>query len=203
MSAVSNLLTGAGDTADAYMQGSMLQGQSLQDAIAALEQNFGQTQQQFNPFINIGSQAFKQQAALSGALGAKKQAKAYQNFNMSPGQQFLQQQAEKALLRNAASTGQLGGGRTQQALQEQAIGLAQQNYQNHFNQLGGISGSGIGLLSQLGSLQGQLGGNVANMTAGIGQAQQQGLVGAAQAQQQGMTDLLGLGAMGAGTYLGM
>ena len=203
MTAVSNLLTGSGNTADAYLEGSRLQGQSLEDAIAALEQNFGQTQQQFNPFINMGTQAFRQQAALSGALGADRQARAYQNFNMSPGQQFLQQQAEKALLRNAASTGQLGGGRTQQALQEQAIGLAQQNYQNHFNQLGSISGAGLGLVSQLGSLQGQLGGNVANMTAGIGQAQQQGLVGAAQAQQQGMTDLLGLGAMGAGTYLGM
>lgn len=48
------------------------------------------------------------------------------DFQETAGQTFLRERAERSLLRNAAATGQLGGGATRQALQEQAIGLGQQ-----------------------------------------------------------------------------
>ena len=56
-------------------------------------------------FMDPGQQANQLQAALSGALGPEAQAEAFANFQSSPGTQFLQQQGERALMRNAAARG--------------------------------------------------------------------------------------------------
>lgn len=94
-------------------------------------------------YAQPGMQAQQQQAALSGALGQQAQQQAYNNFQSSPGQQWLQQQAERGLLRNAAAIGGLGGGNVRQALQAQAMGMAQQDFQNQFNNLGAVGDRGI------------------------------------------------------------
>lgn len=94
-------------------------------------------------FAQPGMQAQQQQAALSGALGTQAQQQAYNNFQSSPGQQWLQQQAERGLLRNAAAIGGLGGGNVRQELQRQAMGLAQQDFQNQFNRMGSVADRGI------------------------------------------------------------
>jgi hypothetical protein len=201
MSGVLDFITGSG-MSDAYGQAGDIQTQSYQDAMRQLEQQFGQTQAQFNPFIKGGTKAFREQLKLSGALGSDKQGKAFERFTQSPGQQFLQQQAEKALLRNQAVTGNLGGGRAQQALQQQAIGLGQQDYQNYFNNLGGMAGMGFNAASNLGNFGSAYGSNLANLTTGLGGAQANTLLGQAQARQQGMGNLLGLGAMAFGGFGG-
>ena len=86
----------------------------------------------------------------------------------SPGQQFLQDRAQRALLRNAAATGNLGGGRTQLALQEQAIGFGAQDIDRQFQRLGQVSQQGLGATAQLGGLRQGFG------QAGLGTAQQVG-----------------------------
>jgi len=78
---------------------------ALQNQFDQTRQNFQNAQQSYDPFAQQGTQAFGQQSALSGAMGADAQAQAFSQFQASPGQQYLQQQAEKALLRNAAATG--------------------------------------------------------------------------------------------------
>lgn len=137
--------------------------QVFEQGLGDLGQNFQQTQQMFSPYMQQGQQAFNQQAALSGAQGAEAQQQAYSQFQSSPGQQFLQQQAEKALLRNAAATGQLGGGNTQSALQQQAIGFASQDFDNYYNRLGGVSQAGLGLTGQLGQTNANMGSNIASL----------------------------------------
>lgn len=174
-------------------KGTALQVEQIEQGISELERQFGATKRLFNPFIKQGGQAFQQQAAFSGALGPEAQAQAFEGFTQSPGQQYLQQQAEKALLRTAAARGGLGGGNVQRALQEQAIGMAQQDFENQFNRLGAVSGAGLGFASQLGGLRQGLGTNVANLRSSIGQAQNLGAQGQAEARAQGGANILGLG----------
>src|SRR5690606_8117107 len=86
-----------------------------------------------DPIAELGNQSGQLQAALTGALGPEAQAAALAEYQSSPGQQFLQQEQEKALLRNSAALG--GGvsadGRVQTALQEQAFGRAQTDFDNN------------------------------------------------------------------------
>jgi hypothetical protein len=80
----------------------------------------------YTPMRETGNRALDMEAAFSGALGPEAQAEAYQNFTESPGQKFMRERQEQALLRNATATGGLGGGNTKTALQEQAYGIAAQ-----------------------------------------------------------------------------
>jgi hypothetical protein len=96
-----------------------------------------------NGVVGQGNQAGSQQAALSGALGPQAQQQAYSNFASSPGQQWLQDQALRGVTRNAAAIGGLGGGNVMQALQRQAMGMAQQDYQNQYNNLGSLADRGM------------------------------------------------------------
>jgi len=82
--------------------------------------------------------------------------------------------AESSIMRNAAATGGLRSGNTQDALARANHQLYQQSYQN---QLSGLSGL-VGLPSYASEISGTM--------TGIGQTQAQGMVASAQAQQQGI-----------------
>ena len=192
---------------EAFTQGGELISQSLQQGIAQQQQGlgragelFGQTQAQFDPFIQGGAAAFQQQAALAGASGAQAQQQALSGVQAGPGQQFLQQRAQRALLRNAAATGDLGGGRTQLALQEQAIGFGAQDIENQFNRLGIISEQGLGAVRDLGVLGqgfGQQGlgvsTNISNILGQQGLTSAQALTGSAEALRQEQVQQFGAG----------
>lgn len=161
--ALSGALTGS---LDALQQGNAQANQVLQQGISALD-----------PFVNSGNAAIGQQAALSGALGNDAQKQSFANFNSSPGQEFLQQRGEQAVLRNASATGGLGGSRVLQELQRQGIGFAQQDFQNHFDRLGQVSNMGLGGLNIASNLTGQMannnityGNNAANFAFNTGQS---------------------------------
>jgi len=111
-----------------------------------------------SPYAQPGVQALNTQAALSGALGAEAQRQAYANFQESPGQAYLRDQAERALLRNQAAIGGLGGGRVRQELQRQAQGLAAQDFDAAFNRLGSVTGTGLQAAGQQASIIGNLAG---------------------------------------------
>jgi len=115
----------------------------------------GQGVSGLNPYATPGAQSLQLQAALAGALGQPAQQQAYANFQESPGQQYLRQQSEQALLRNQAALGGLGGGNVRQELSRQAIGLAAQDFENSFNRLGSITGTGLTAASNQGALRGQ------------------------------------------------
>jgi hypothetical protein len=141
--------------------------QGLGDLRQEQQRGLQQTTDMYSPYMQTGGQAFDMQAALSGALGPEAQQQAYSNFQQSPGQQFLQQQAEKALLRNSAATGNLGGGGTKTALQQQAMGFAQQDFDNYYNRLGGISNAGLGFTQSLGGMQANAANNMGSNIAGM------------------------------------
>ena len=147
---------------------------ALGTGLGAIEQAQLEGTAPLSPFIAPGQQSAQLQAALSGALGFEAQQQAIANFQSSPGQQFLQEQAELALLRNAAATGGLGGGQVLSELQRQAIGLAQQDFQNQFARLGDVTGTGLSAAGQLSNLIQSLAGLETGLVSQIG-TQQAGL----------------------------
>ena len=138
----------------------------------ALSQSGARFDQAAAPMISAtlsGVDANQLMAAQSGALGPEAQQAAYNQFNNSPGQQYLQEQAERGLLRNQSAIGGLGGGRVRQELQRQAMGLAQQDFGNQFSRLGQVAGAGQAAAGQLGQLRGTQAGLEAGITTGAGQ----------------------------------
>lgn len=115
-------------------------------------------------YAQPGQQAGNLQADYAGANGQQAQQQAYNNFQSSPGQQWLREQAERGLLRNQAAIGGLGGGNIRQELQRQAMGLAQQDFQNQFNNLGAIGDRGM----QASQLQTSLRDMAGNAASGAG-----------------------------------
>lgn len=149
---------------------------------SAIGQGINQATQYLQHYAQTGQQAFDQQAALSGAMGADAQREAYANFNESPGQQYLRSRAEQALLRNSAALGGLGGGRVRQELQRQAIGEAAQDFNNSYNRLGSVAQSGLAASGQQAGITGQLRGQQAGI-AGSLEGQRMGIQGQLQGQQ--------------------
>jgi len=126
---------------------------------------YNQGQSYLEPYRASGEGANQLQAALSGALGPQAQAEAYAQFNQSPGQNYLIDQSERAIMRNAAATGGLGGGNLLRELQANAIGLAQQDFNNYFARLGQVGDRGFGAATTAAGLRG----NEAGTQAGLGQ----------------------------------
>jgi hypothetical protein len=147
----------------ATLIGARLGLQNLGDTQSQVQNIFGRGGQNLQPFQQQGSQAYDLQASLSGAMGPEAQAQAYQQFQRSPGQQFLQQEGERALLRNAAAIGGLGGGNVRRSLLEYGQGLAQQDFANQFDRLGQLSSAGLNAASTGAQLQGQQAGIQANL----------------------------------------
>jgi hypothetical protein len=95
------------------------------------------------PYGTAGQRASEEQQALLGLSGSQEQNQAMKRFSESPGQKFLRDRQEKALLRSSAAIGGLGGGNVRTALQDQAFGRAQTDYDNQFRRLSGLSGQGL------------------------------------------------------------
>jgi hypothetical protein len=159
--------------------------------MTGVEGDFTKGQALLNPFISQGAGAASLQAALSGAMGVEAQQKAFQDYQMSPGVSWAQQQGEKALLRNSAATGGLRGGNVLKALQEHGTGIALQDYGNQFSRLGelaqrgyGASTTGAGMYSNQAGIRANLGGMESGQAfnAGIEEARLQQAAALAMAQ---------------------
>lgn len=160
--------------ANSALSGAYRDAQSaLQDGINQGRQdlmNYGlQGAQYLNPYLQQGTAANTYAAQLSGAMGDQAQQDAYNRFQASPGQQYLQDEAERAITRNAAALGGLGGGNVLQALQQNAIGLAAQDFDNSFNRLSGLADRGFGAGGAMGNLYGDVGSQLADtsLTGGL------------------------------------
>ena len=168
-------------------------------------QQYETGQEQMRPWLEAGGSALAKQSDFMGLGGREAQQSAYDNYSMSPGQQFLRDRGQKALLANASAIGGLGGGNVRSDLQQQGIGFAAQDFGNYYNRLAGMSGTGQTSAGQMGQMgasyasgqgqlganyagrMGQMGSNASNLLGNIGQnfgnaaAQQYGLAGNARA----------------------
>ncbi len=96
-----------------------------------------------DPYSQAGTQALEQQRALLGLSGAAAQQAEYNKLAESPGQRFLRERQERAILRNSAALGGTGGGNVMTALQENAFGRAQTDIDKQVDRLGGLTQQGM------------------------------------------------------------
>lgn len=171
--------------AKASRQAADVQAEEAAKAAQEQQRQLDITQAQVDPFRQAGLSALEQQQALLGLSGPEAQQAAMQTFQESPGQAFLRERGEQALLRNQAAIGGLGGGEVRSALQQQGIGFAQQDLQNQLAQLSAISGRGLTATTNLGSLRAGTASNVGNLLTYGGEAQAGGILGAGAAQARG------------------
>jgi hypothetical protein len=175
----------------AQLQGLAGGEQALTEGQRAALQNLTLTQQRtsglydkgigyYEPYTQGGVGAYNQQAALSGALGPEAQQQAYAAYQQSPGVAFAQQEAERAILRNAAAVGGLGGGNVRDELSRRAVGTYMQDFQNQFGRLGEVSAQGFNAASQAAGMRGAQAGS--EQTLGMTAAQIPMNVGSAIAQ---------------------
>lgn len=195
-------VTGVEAAQDAAGEAANLQYQGTQAGIAEQRRQFDITQGNLKPFQDAGVAALNQQQALMGLSGKEAQNEAYSQFNESPGQRFLRKRQEKALLANSSAIGGLGGGNVRTALQEQAAGFAQQDFQNQFGRLGQIAGQGQAAVNNIGQFGASTANNVANLTQAGSEARASGVLGKAQAETQFTNQLLSVGGQAAGAYFG-
>ena len=163
-------ITGANKAADASREASELSAGFQREALDYLKTSQA-------PLLEA------QQFGLSGLMdyfGGNQQGLIDQ-VQASPFYSSMVNQGEQALLRNAAATGGLRSGITQNALA-----------QNSQNVLQGLVGQQLGGLQTLAGFQPNTAG-VAQATGNIGNTLAQGITAGAQAQQAGMGQFLGLG----------
>ena len=142
--------TGLLGSEDALRRGYYSAGQSIQGGVDQAGQALG-------GYMQGGNAAFDLQSALTGALGQPAQQQAYNNYMESPGTQFLRDEGERAITRNAAAIGGLGSGNVQRELAQYATGLAAQDFDNSFNRLSQVSDMGYGASNFMGGLQANAG----------------------------------------------
>lgn len=106
---------------------------------------------------NLGTQANNFQAAFSGLGGVDAQNQAYATLGNSPATRYQMDQMQRATERSAAARGGLLGGNTLRALQENAAGIASQDYQNQVNNASAVADRGAGFTGLLANMRSNLG----------------------------------------------
>ena len=147
-----------------------------------------------NPNAQRGESASQLQAAYAGLLGGDAQSQAYNQFNESPGTDWLRKKQEEARLRTFA---RLGGGLGNQAsvmsaLAADEFGRSQTDFGNQYSRLSDIANRGDIATTNIANIRQGLGSNLANMSTAEANALQS-LIGtraaSAQSTQQGLADL--------------
>ena len=154
-----------------------------------IARQFDITQGNLKPFQDAGVSAITEQQALLGLSGDEAQSRAFAQLQDSPGQAFLRKRQERTLLRNASAIGGLGGGNVRTALQEQAVGFAQQDIENQFGRLGQLAGQGRGAATSVGQFGQNAATNRANLGTVGGEARASGIFGRQQAVAQGLSGI--------------
>lgn len=129
----------------------------------------GKANAPFQGFFDRGELASEEQAALLGLRGQDAANAAFNRFQESPGQQFIREEGEKAIRRNAAATGQLQGGAVLRELTRFGTGLAQQDFGNQFARLQNLGAQGFNAAANISSNESALASNLANIAAGTSQ----------------------------------
>lgn len=101
-----------------------------------------------NAYTLGGVNAAKLQADLTGANGPQAQKAAQSTISTSPASQYQFDMMQRATERSAAARGGLLGGNVLRELQANAAGIASQDYQNQFANLGTVADRGANMQSQ-------------------------------------------------------
>ena len=179
---------------DAAEEAAEAQARASRTNIQESARQFDITQAGLKPFQEAGVGALEQQQALLGLLGSEAQQQAFAGLQESPGQKFIRERQQKALLRGASAIGGLGGSNVRTALQQQAAGFAQQDIQNQFGRLGQLAGQGQSAATNIGQFGTQAVGQQNQFRQAGAEARASGILGVQQAgaqQQEGRKNIVG------------
>lgn len=140
---------------------------AIQGAGALTDQSI----QNFEPYRQGGLTAYNTQLGALGLGGQGGYDAAVSAFRASPGYDFRMDQGTQAIDRSAAARGALGSGATLKALTQYGQGLADQEWDQWQNRLGGLSGMGMQAAGQQGSLREAQAGRLFGGYTGVGNAQ--------------------------------
>ncbi len=144
------------------------------------EQQYQQTEQQLQPWINAGTGAVEN---LSNILNPNSGVNLTNYLQSTPGYQFQMGQGVNALQAGAAAKGNLLSGAQQKGLTAYGQGLADTTYQQYLGNLFGLSGSGQQAVGTSGQLGANMASNVGQNYLTLAQAQAQNALMQYQAQQ--------------------
>jgi hypothetical protein len=154
---------------------------------AAIRAQIAEGQAALQPYRAMGEELINPLMGLSGARGQEAfDAAAVE----SPYTRYLQEQGERAVTRNSAALGGLGGGNVMLELQRQGQGLASQGLQQQFQNMSGLMGQGVNAAQGAASLSGSGAGSLGSLY--------QGQANALGGLFQGQANALGSLAQGAG-----
>lgn len=166
-----------------------IQAAAYQKGIDEQARQFNITQQNEAPFLEGGTAALDPMMALLGLKGGTSEADAISGLKASPAFTSLYDTGADTILQNAAATGGLRGGNTQNSLAQFGSGLLSQVIQQRLGNLGGLVSLGSGTAGTLG----QLGQAKANAQASLmgqqGGAQASGVLGQSMALQNMLKSL--------------
>jgi hypothetical protein len=169
-----------------------VQALGAQAAIPLQLSAFEGAEQRLGGFEQVGQAALGSRAALAGLGGIEGQQAAFAQIAESPGQKFIRDRQQRALLRNASAIGGLGGGNIRTALQEQAAGFAAQDIGAQRQELAQLSGGGLSAGTTLGAFGIETARTVGDLTQAEAQARATGILGAQQAEASGLEQAVGL-----------
>lgn len=170
-----------------------------QAGIAQQNQQFDAVQKLLAPYNAAGTKAIGAQGDLAGLNGPQAYQAAIDQIKAGPGYTSALQAGNDNILANASATGGLRGGNVQGALAQFAPALLNQQINDQYSKLGGLTSIGQNAAAGVGNA-GMATGN--NITTLLGQ---QGSAAAGDALAQGRAVQGGLNgiASGIGTYYGM
>lgn len=146
---------GAKNAAQAQVQASQMQ-------VDEQRRQYDQTRQDMMPWMDTGKWGLgEQQRLMQGDMSG---------FHQSPDYAYARDQMVKGMDRSAAARGRLYSGGYGVDMAAQLNGLASQNYNNHWNRLAGLSGTGQNTAGQLGQFGANAAGQIGNAYGQMGQA---------------------------------
>lgn len=177
------------------------------EALGFIQQVYGNSTRDFQPYIGAGPDAL---AALKGFYGlpggnSGGAIGGFNNFQQTPFYQFPLQQANLATQRQLAASGLIGSGGALRDLSQLNAGYASAGLGNYIGGLQGIAASGQNAAAQLGGIGVQTGPQVGSAYTNIGNAQAQGTYNAAAGINSGIQSALPYigGQTGQSSYSGL
>jgi len=153
-------------------------------------------QYHYNTFGQSEGRQVPMTAAQAGVTGAQAQAGAISQLEQSPMFQALARQGEMGIMQNASATGGLRGGNVQGALAQFRPALLNQQIQQQFQNLAGISSLGQNSAAGVGAAGMNAATNIGNAYTQAGQAQAGGYLGQANAITNTLGQISGFAAGG-------
>lgn len=167
------------------------------EAIAEQQRQFDQLQVLLKPYVSAGTGALAGQQDLLGLNGQQAQQGAIGNLENNPFFKSQYQQAENAMLQNAAATGGLRGGNFQEALADNRSNMLYNTVQGQITNLGGLAANGQNAANGVGTAGQNFANQVGQQLNGIGAGQAGYALAKGQANQNMMNGIFaGAGAIG-------